>query len=341
VSPRVPDLLERRRNRELHRDVRAAARGAAGAFLTIVLGSALWIASGWQDGSTAVMLAGVFLALFSASDDPVVPLKSFLVGTAIATVLGAIYGYAILPRIDGFAMLAAAFAPPLLLLGAMMASPRYAGIALPTLLGLGSPALLADRYTNAFGPFINGAIAQLVGVWFAILMARLLASAGVEGAIRRTVRAGWQDIANRSNLMGPPDVRGWTNRMLDRIALLAPRLARRGDDDGAPLYDALRDLRTGIAIGELRTVRLRLTPAEQPPLTDVLRDVGTHFRTLDPAAPVPAPPALLAHIDGALGALASAAPADRRDATLGLVTLRRNLFPYAADYRPLPTELAA
>ena len=100
-----------------------------GAFLTIVVGSALWISSGWQDGSTAVMLAGVFLALFAASDDPLVPLKAFLLGTMIATLLGALYGYVIMPRLDGFPMLMAAMAPPLLVLGTLMYTPRFAGIA--------------------------------------------------------------------------------------------------------------------------------------------------------------------------------------------------------------------
>jgi len=336
VSPRIPEFLEGRRDRELHRDYAGAFRGAVGAFLTVVVGSALWIGSGWQDGATAVMLAGVFLALFSASDDPLMPLKAFMIGTVVATILGAIYGYAIMPRLDGFPMLAAAMAPPLLLLGAMMYSPRYSGIALPTLLGLGSPALISSSYVSAFGPFINGAIAQLVGIAFAILMVRLLQSAGVQGAIRRTVRAGWRDIAARSNLMAPPDVRAWINRMLDRVALLAPRLSMAGRKPGMPIYDALRDLRTGIAIGELRQLRLDIPAGEAPPLTRVLSGVGTYYGGLDPAAPAPAESSLLADIDSAIHIFADDADADvRRSAALGLVSLRRNLFPAASGYREL------
>jgi hypothetical protein len=121
------------------------------------------------------------------------------------------------------------------------------------LLGFGSPALLAGRYTNAFGSFVKGAVAQLIGVWFAILMAQLLTSAAPGSGL-----AGWRDIANRSNLMGPPEVRGWANRMLDRIGRRTPRLARRGMIEGAPRCEALRDLRTGVAIGELGQVRLQV-----------------------------------------------------------------------------------
>ncbi|KQN02913.1 Fusaric acid resistance protein [Sphingobium sp. Leaf26] len=333
VTPRVAQLLEGRRNRELHRDYASAARGAFSAFMTITLGCAIWILSGWKDGGTAVMLAGVFLALFAAVDNPLAPLKGFMIGTVAASALGAVYGFAIMPRLDGFAQLALAYSPPLLILGAMMASPRWMGIALPTLLGLGSPVLLSDHYVNAFASYANGAVAQIVGIWFAILMAGLLQSAGVERAIRRTLRAGWADIANRATLMSPPDVRGWINRMLDRIALLAPRLAATRADSGKPLYDALRDLRTGVAIGELRQLRLDLPTQEGAPLAAVLGGVSRHYRGLDPDAPAPADPALLQDIDSAIADL-SANPrlVVRRDSVLGLVSLRRNLFPDADAY---------
>ncbi|WP_022683418.1 FUSC family protein [Sphingobium bisphenolivorans] len=334
VTPRVAELLEGRRNRELHRDYAGALRGAFGAFLTVALGCALWIGSGWKDGGSAVMLAGVFLALFSAADNPLAPLKGFMVGTIVASLLGAVYGYAIMPRLDGFLMLAAAYAPVLLLLGAMMASPRWAGIALPTLLGLGSPVLLGDHYVNAFASYANGTVAQLVGIWFAIIMAGLLQSAGVEGAIRRTLRAGWADIANRATLMSPPDVRGWINRMLDRIALLAPRLAATRADSGQPLYDALRDLRTGVAIGELRHLRIDLPAGEAAPLADVLSGVSAYYRGLDPDVPAPARRELLHDIDEAIGRLSHhPQPGIRREAMLALVSLRRNLFPDSAAYR--------
>ncbi len=334
VTARVAELLEGRRDRELHRDYGGAARGAFGAFVTIVLGCTLWIWSGWRDGGTAVMLAGVFLALFSSSDNLVAPLKGFMIGTTLAAIIGAVYGYAIMPRLDGFAMLAAAYAPVLLVLGAMMANPRTMGIALPTLLGLGSPVLLADRYVNAFGSFANGNIAQIVGIWFAIVMATLLQSAGVERAIRRTIRAGWIDIAERAIVTRPPDVRGWINRMLDRIALLAPRLAISGKDSGQPLYDALRDLRTGVAIGELRQLRSDLPRDEGQPLTQVLGGVSRHYRRLVPDQPIVADDTLLSDIDGAIADLsAHRAPSVRRDAMLALVSLRRNLFPDAQGYR--------
>ncbi|PZO90838.1 MAG: FUSC family protein [Sphingomonas sanxanigenens] len=336
VTPRVAELLEGRRNRELHRDYTGALRGAISAFLTITVGSALWIGSEWRDGGTAVMTGGFFLALFSASDNPVAPLKTLMLGTLIASIVGAIYGYAILPRLDGYPMFVAAFAPAILVGGSLLASPKYSGLALGSLLGLGSPALIADHYVDEFATFANAAIAQLVGLWFAIAIASLLQSAGAQGAIRRTVRAGWNDLATRSIKMTPPDLRGWINRMLDRIALLEPRLAALGNDSGLPLYNALRDLRTGVAVGELRQLRLDLPGDQAEPLADVLQGVSSYYGKLDPDDPQPATPALLNDIDGAIGRLSgNASLTARRAGTLALVSLRRNLFPEAPAYRRL------
>jgi uncharacterized membrane protein YccC len=180
---------------------------------------------------------------------------------------------------------------------------------------------------------VNGSLAQLIGIWFAMIMIGLLQSAGAQGAIRRTVRAGWADIASRANLMSPPDVRAWINRMLDRVGLLAPRLAAVGQDSGQPLYDALRDLRTGVAIGELRQLRLGLPAEDGAPLTQVLAGVGDYYGRLDPDAPQPAGPVLLQDIDGAIADLsANPTPEVRREAMLGLVSLRRNLFPQGPAY---------
>ncbi|WP_323809811.1 FUSC family protein [Sphingobium baderi] len=333
VNARVGELLEGRRFREVHRDYEGARQGAFNAFVTLVVGCALWIGSGWKDGASATMLAGIFLAIYSSQDNPKAPLKGWMIGTILASLLGALYGYAIMPRLDGFVMLMAAFAPALILLGSAMASPSLAGYVMPTLLGLGSPALLAASYQNEFPTFVNGNLAQLTGIWFAAVMAGLLQPAGLQYAIRRIIRAGWRDIANRANVAGRPDVRGWINRMLDRIALLAPQLAALGADKGQ-LYDALRDLRTGIGIGELRALRLELPPGDSASLTRVLQGVGDYYRALDPDAPAPAQPALLHDMDRAITELsANPDPGVRRSAILALIALRRNLFADGAIYR--------
>ncbi|GGN42491.1 hypothetical protein GCM10011349_05610 [Novosphingobium indicum] len=344
VSPRVPAILDTVGDRPLHRDVGGALRAAVGAALTLIIGSTLWFYSGWPDGGTFVMLSSIFPALFAAMDNSLPPVVGFFKGTAIAIVLGSLYGFAILPMLDGFPEMAVALAPALLVLGALFSNPRYRGIALPALLGVGSPFIIAETYGVDLGPgvpanfatFLNSQIATLSAILFAGAMIRIIQTAGIDHAIARTLRAGWQDIAERSNRWAAPDVSAWVSRMLDRQALLAPRLAASGKLPGEPLYDVLRDLRTGLAISELRQLRRYIDPPAQAPVTEVLTGVGEYYRRMVPHEPPAEDPELLGRIDHALRSFGSAAQtAMRRQAVLPLVTLRRSLF---ADAPPFVSD---
>ena len=261
VNARVAELLEGRRNRELHRDYAGAARAAFGAFVTLLLGCVLWIGSGWADGATAVMLAGVFLALFSATENPIASLRAFMIGTLIASLAGAIYGYAILPRINGFVMLAAALAPVLLIGGALMASARFGPIALPAMMGMGSPALLSAQLRQRF----RGVHQRLAG-----RAGRHLVRDGDDQPAPVGGGAS-DDPAHRARRLaryrGPRQPhRSARCARLDQPHARSHRpagAAARGDrraEAGKPLYDALRDLRTGVAIGELRQLRRDCRP---------------------------------------------------------------------------------
>jgi uncharacterized membrane protein YccC len=280
------------------------------------------------------MTAGIFLALFVASDDPIRPLRSFFIGTVAAILIGALYAFVILPRMDGFLMLAVALAPGLLFGGALMASPRYNLVAISAMLGLSSPSILSARFSSDFAAYINGGIAQILGVLLALVMARLMQSAGLDHAIQRTLKAGWSNIAARATLTGSPNVSAWISRMLDRIGLLVPRLAARGDDPGKPLYDALRDLRTGMVIGELRQLRIDLPADEGQPITRVLQNVSAYYAAMDPERAMLPSAGMLERIDQAIAHLVlNSSASARRTAVLALVSLRRNLFPDAPPYQ--------
>jgi len=332
VTPRIAELLQQDHEPELHRDYEAALRGAFGAFITIIVCSALWIGSGWKDGASAVMLAGVFLALFSAVDNQIAALKKFMVGTLIATLIGLIYGYAIMPRLDGLWMLAAAFAPVLLAGFALMTS-RWSGTVMAMLMGLGSPSLLEASYTNVFPTFINGAIAQIVGIWLAIVMTRLTQTVGVEGAIDRINRRTWRDMAKRCLSPSLPDLRGWMALMVDRIALVTPRLAALGADNMRPLTDITRDLRAGLSIGELRLLALELPKEEAEEVNGLLHQIAAYYQTLSPRHLRPPRPRVLRHIDAAIARfVAYPDEAVRKEALRSLVGLRRDFFPAAPAY---------
>jgi uncharacterized membrane protein YccC len=335
VSPSIAALLARTARRPLHRDRGIALRAAGGTIATILLGCVFWIATGWADGAGAVLIAGVCCALFGNSDDPAPAIMAFFYGTILGLVVAAIYAYAILPRVSDFVTLVAVLAPALLVGGVFLARPKTMLVTLGALLGGINTVGLADRYgsSGSFDTFLNGGISQLIGTIFAVVTVGLFQTIGADTAARRLIRAGWRELATRSNAAGPPDAPGWIARMLDRIGLLAPRLALQGQDPGKPLLDALSDLRVGVAIGELRQLRIDGSPEDDAAITPVLQGVGDHYRTLRIDQPCPPEPQLLARLDAALGGLALGEAVERRRAgVLALTSLRRNLFPAASGY---------
>lgn len=347
VSIRIPHLLASVSDRPQHRDIAGALRAAGGAALTAIIAATLWIASGWPDGGTFVMLASICPSLFAAMDNAVLPVIGFFKGTVVAIFLGALYGFAVLPMLDGFPEMAAALAPPLIVLGSLLAVPKYFGIALPALLGLGSPFIISERFGAELGPgvpatfatFLNSQIATLAALLFAAAMIRIVQTGGVGHAISRTLRASWRDLAARASGPADRDMSSWLSRMLDRHALLAPRLAATGTPQDEAAYDIMRDLHTGVAVGELRKLRSQLDASLHEPIARVVAGVGEFYRGLVPhRAPADAPE-LLERIDHCLRALGPQVPEPAaRAAALPLVTLRRTLFPCAPPPRLAPGD---
>jgi len=304
--------------------------------MTILLGCAFWIGTAWTDGAGAVLIAGVCCALFGNSDNPAPAIKAFFYGTILGLVVSAVYAFAILPRVTDFVTLAAVLAPPMLIGGMFLARPATLLVTLGALLGGLNTVGLNDRFGGGFDQFMNGAIAQLIGTLFAVVTVGLFQTIGAQTSARRLLRAGWRELATRADSAGRPDTAGWIARMLDRIGLLAPRLALQGEDPGKPLLDALTDLRVGVAVGELRQLRIDGPVDEAAMITPVLRGVGTHYRALRPNQPAPPEPDLLAGIDRALAGFASSMPERHRTSVLALTSLRRNLFPSAPAYAGSP-----
>lgn len=334
VSSAVAEAMRASSRRVFHRDRPIAARAAAGTVVTVLLGCTFWIGTGWADGAGAVLIAGVACALFGTSDNPAPVIMTFLWGSIIGTMIGGVYLYAIMPQVTDFVTLAAVLAPPLLLAGALLANPNTMLITLGGLLGSINLMGLNDHYGEPFGTFANGALAQTIGTVFAVVTVGLFQTVGAARTAERIIRAGWRDLARRSDLRGPTDVMGWISKMLDRVGLLAPRLAARGDDPGKPLLDALQDLRVGVSVANLRDVRATSDAQGDALATEVLSRVSRHYAALRVDTHVADDPGLLVAIDRALdGFAADAEPARRRAAMLALVSLRRNLFPAAPDFR--------
>ena len=320
-----------------HGDRLLPLMSAAGVAIAIGISSWFWIATGWPDGSSAPMMAAVATSFFSSRDDPAPGIIEFAVWSAVAIVLMGFYLFAVLPFANTFEMVVLALAPGFIICGVMIAMPRTAGKGL-ALAANGSTLLaLQGSYNADFASFANGGVAFLMGMALSAVITQVLRSVGVEFSIRRLRRADAATLAGAARGRGDGQRARVAGLMLDRLGLVAPRLAMLPDQGGA-IRDAVAAPRIGLNIVDLRRARHGLAPDGAAAVDGLLDGVARRFQRTPTRE---AEDDVLSRLDDALATVARGAPSLRsgpeaaaatRDAVLGLVGLRRALFPDAPDY---------
>jgi uncharacterized membrane protein YccC len=234
-----------------HRDPLMAARGAGGAFIGLALGCMAWIWSAWSDGGLAVSVLGVTCALFGNVDAPVPNVRKYLVGSIYGVAISLVYSFVVLPRVSDFPTLVAVLAPAFLFAGSLQARPATAFMALGITLTIPILAGLGAQYGGDFADAINSSIALFVGVGFGAVSMTLFQTTAPDFAIDRLLRLARRDVSRRARGRGPVGT-AWTGLMIDRAALLLPRLGLAARSTTETLDMALRHLRIGHAAGRLR-----------------------------------------------------------------------------------------
>lgn len=320
-------------NRVLHRDHGMALLSAFAAVLAICLCGAFWILTGWPMGSAATMMAAVFCCFFATMDDPVPAIHGFLKWTLWSVPVSALYVLVLMPLVRDFGMLALVCAPLFLLLGVNLARPTRFMAAMALLFGVSGTLAMHDTANADLVSFVNSMIGQVFGVVVASRVTRLVRSVGADWSARRIQRATWRELGEMAAAAQPQFAKSddYAVRMLDRIGLLAPRIAQAGGSvEGVAADDALRDLRMGADIAVLQRVRAQLPPAVSAAL---LGGIARFFRERGEGRANARPAGLLPQIDAALWAVLgpreAAAAGASRAAVTALVGLRRNLFPDA------------
>ncbi|MGJ7612601.1 MULTISPECIES: FUSC family protein [unclassified Variovorax] len=326
--------------RVLHRDYGMALLSALAAVIAICLCGAFWILTGWPMGSAATMMAAVFCCFFATMDDPVPAIHGFLKWTLWSVPISALYVLVLMPTVQDFGMLVVICAPLFLLLGLYLPRPTHFMPAMALIFGVAGTLALHDTASSDLVSFINSMIGQIVGVVVAARVTRLVRSVGADWSARRIQRATWRELGDMAASSQPQYAQSdaYAVRMLDRIGLLAPRIAQAGGTvEGVAANDALRDLRMGADIAVLQRVRAQLPMATAAAL---LGNISRFFRQRAEGGMNPRPASLLPQIDEALNAVlearnaaASSASAASRAAVTALVGLRRNLFPDAPPLR--------
>jgi uncharacterized membrane protein YccC len=313
-----------------HRDHGMALLSALAAFIAIVLASAIWIATAWPDGSSAPMMAAVGSSFFAVQDDPAAQIVDLANAGIIGAIGAGVYLFAVLPMATSFEMLALALAPALILCALLMTQPRTALIGLGTAVVGFTLLALQNSYTGDFAAFANSATAVIAGVWIAAIVTRLVRSVGGAWSARRLRRINRRSLAAAAAAHGPEDGLELAALMLDRVGLIAPRLAALPPGDAEWTAELLTEVRVGINLVELRRVRRRLSGASAAEIDRLLSALGPYFHS----DAVHAPAELLAPIDASLDAVAAdEEEPTRRRALLGLIDLRRSMFPNAPPYQ--------
>lgn len=313
------------RRQVLHLDRGLAIRSSIAAVLSTVVSCALWIATGWPSGSAMGMGAAVFCSFFATMDDPVPAMHKFIIALLWSLPVSIFYVLGVMPLARDFGMLVLCIAPLFLVIGCHMARPASSLNALGMFFGVAGTLALQDTATADLVSFISSNLALFLGAAIAARVTALVRSVGTGWTVERIRRATWKDLAHLAAHPQEPSSRdAYAGRMLDRISLLAPRLAPDGPEaDEVAAIQALRELRIGADIAALQLHREQL-PGE--PTSRLLKDLALVLQAQGAGAPS-RNESLQPQVDRLL--LNAVTEKAERTAIAALVGLRRNLFPSA------------
>lgn len=321
-----------------HHDHGIFAFNAASTVLASFLAGLIWIHSGWTGGAFFMAITTVACCFFGAMDQPAPMMRTMLVWTAVAVIGAGGYVFAVLPMVQDFEMLALVLAPPFLLVGLFLPRPQYFLITMMLAVNGAGSLTLQSRYSASFADYLDGNLAVLGGVFFALLWTLVTRPFGASLAARRLVRAGWTDLAELAAGGRRQDRAALVSRAMDRLSQLVPRLA--SNDNRMPVgLDGLVGLRVGYNLLDLQRDRRALPASARGSIDRVLEGLSAHFRGMETEARPS--PALLEAIDTALAGVGTIPGKAARDAAQALVGLRRGVFPAAAGPIPFHNQPAA
>jgi uncharacterized membrane protein YccC len=214
-----------------------------------------------------------------------------------------------------------------------MIGRKTAALAAAFNIAFASALALQETYSADFAAFVNSNAAIYVSLFVAVLITRAIRSISVDTAAHRLLLRTWKQLAALARNPGVVDSVELAAEMVDRLGLLAPKLAAT-QSSSVSGQDVLADLRVGMNIALVQRYRAGLPPDQSARLTDLLQRVGAHFASLtEKREPLPAS-TILPALDSCLRAAlaADAAGGDRLAGIAALVGLRRNLFPEAPAF---------
>lgn len=266
-----------------HRDPWMAGRTALGAIIGILIGCAFWIWTARPEGGMAVSILGVCCSLFGNFDAPVPFVVKYIIGSIYGVLISLIYSFIILPQVTGFWVLVAVLAPAFLFAGSLQARLPTTFMALGITLTIPILSTLGPYYTGDFATSLNSVIALFAAVGFGAVSMSLFQTVPVDGAINRLLRLSRRDVRRRALGAAAPNEARWTSLVIDRTALLLPRLRLTGKAYPDVLDDTLHHLRIGHVAGQLRKAIPQTKGEAGVELRELLSVIAKRFSSRKPS----------------------------------------------------------
>lgn len=234
-----------------HRDTVAALQNGVRALLTVVMGGAFWIATGWTEGN--MMLAGLAAAcaLLSTAPNPALGAVEFIKGTAAAVAMAFLCAFIVLPHVSGLPLLLVTLS--LFWLPGVYATtmPRYALAGVAYLVAFTTLAAADNPMRYDFALFLNGAVAWILATCFTLLGFRIVLPRNLARDVTR-LRQRIRDEALGTLRGEPADAPAWQWRQQHRIAQLGALLRTQPQAMDRAIAQALTSLHLGREVLRLR-----------------------------------------------------------------------------------------
>lgn len=234
-----------------HRDTVAACQNGVRALLTVLMGGAFWIATGWTEGN--MMLAGLAAAcaLLSTAPNPALGAVEFIKGTVAAVAMAFLCTFIVLPHVSGLPLLLVTLS--LFWLPGVYATtmPRYALAGVAYLVAFTTLAAADNPMRYDFALFLNGAVAWILATCFTLLGFKIVLPRNGARDVTR-LRQRIRDAALATLRNEPPDAPAWQWRQQHRIAQLGALLRAQPQAMDRAIAQALTSLHLGREILRLR-----------------------------------------------------------------------------------------
>lgn len=211
---------------KLHMDHGVAVRGGISAFLVVMIGTGIWILTGWKAGYMMAEMAAITACILTAMDNPVPALKMFIRGNIYAFFVIFIYAFGIFPMVTEFWQLALVLAPFVVFCLLLYPHPPLTAIALPLIMGVIMGLNFHNRYILDPVAFIDSSMGTVIGPIISVLVIQLVRSMSPDITAQRILALHYS--AMRKALYMPYGVqfRAHLRGMLDRIGILNSKMVQ-------------------------------------------------------------------------------------------------------------------